>query len=84
MAQRPGLSRDQAIAELEVTLTIHEKLALGAARLKEQLGHLPQYAELAAMGSDPEKYWERLAASRFNTWRLPPFHDSSTPENSDG
>ena len=59
---------------------LHEKLALGAARLKERFGQLPQYARRAEMGSGPDVYWATLAASRFESWRLPPLKDSSTVE----
>ena len=60
------------------TLILQEKLALGAARLKERYSQHPSYAKCAAAASDPEKYWETLAASNFNSWQLPPLSDSST------
>ncbi len=60
-------------------LTRREKLALGAQRLKERYSQHPSFAKCAAAASDPEKYWETLAASNFNSWQLPPLSASSTP-----
>ncbi len=60
-------------------LTRREKLALGAARLKERYSQHPSYARRAAKEQDPDAFWERLAASNFNSWQLPPLKGSSTP-----
>jgi len=61
------------------SLTRRERLVLGAARLKERYSQDPFYARCAAAGSDPDAYWEALAASNYNSWQLPPLSDSSTP-----
>lgn len=61
------------------SLTRRERLALGAARLKERYSQHPSFAKLAAAASDPDAYWEALAASNYNSWQLPPLSASSTP-----
>ena len=60
-------------------LTRREKLALGAARLRERYSQHPSYARRAAKAQDPDAFWERLAASNFNSWQLPPLKASSIP-----
>lgn len=61
-AESSALSRDEP--------TPHEKLALAAQRLKERYSGRPGFGPFGEQSE--AEYWDNLAASRFNAWRLPP------------
>ncbi len=59
-------------------LTSAQKLALGAARLRERYVRHPWYAKRDA--EDGQSYWENLAASNWNSYLLPVLDPSSATE----